>query len=484
MSFSRLARSWLIGVTGALAFLVVGSARANGRFPATQQIAFSPVDPQLVVVRTTFGILLSRDAGSTWNWFCEDVLGISSSSSDDPVIALTGSGAIVATSGSNPGMAVSADNGCTWVFAEAVAKEVVRDLVVRPNLPDTVLALTSTMDAHVGSDGGTGYVQRLYESTNDGADWAALGSLLEPDVIVSTVEVAPGDGDRIYVSAERGMAGMTTASLFVSIDHGESWTERSIPIDAAEESGVFIAAVDPTDADRVYVRTLGTGSRLLVTTDAGQTFTAPLTLQGPMRGFALSPDGSTIYAGSIEDGLFVATRDTLSFSNTSSIPVGCLATQGSNLWACSDETGGGFIVGVSTDGGRSFMPALHLMAQPTLVCPTSTVDDVCGGAPRQAICQRLRGCASDGGADADVSGSANTDASGAGGSGGPFGARGGAIGTGAMPAASAAPRAGGCSVASVRGARAAVFDTLAALAAAAGIHRRRRRKDRRSPRQS
>ena len=61
------------GATSALFVLAVaGPALGNGRFPASNQIVFSPVRRELVVARTTFGILPSSDGGASWRYLCED----------------------------------------------------------------------------------------------------------------------------------------------------------------------------------------------------------------------------------------------------------------------------------------------------------------------------------------------------------------------------------------------------------------------------
>jgi hypothetical protein len=122
---------------------------------------------------------------------------------------------------------------------------------------------------------------------------------------------------------------------------------------------LYIAAVDPLDPEIVYLRTSGvSSSRLLVTSDAGASFVVPFT-GGPMLGFALSSDGSQIYLGGVDDGLWWGTRDALRFEQRSTLPVVCLTSDADLLYACSNEAGG-FALGVSRDGGSSFEPKLLL----------------------------------------------------------------------------------------------------------------------------
>ncbi len=70
---------------GALAWVHAPVARANGRFPTSNQIVFSPANADLIVLRATFGILVSRDGGTTWTWLCEDALGIARTTVEDPL---------------------------------------------------------------------------------------------------------------------------------------------------------------------------------------------------------------------------------------------------------------------------------------------------------------------------------------------------------------------------------------------------------------
>jgi photosystem II stability/assembly factor-like uncharacterized protein len=390
-------RASLALAAGALVCSSASGAAANGRYPQSNQLAFSPTDPTLVVLRTTFGILISHDGGTTWSWLCEDVVGVPSTSIADPVLAVTQKSIVGAPEIAN-GLVVSSDSGCNWSTAGApLSTQSIKDLVVKPDAPDDVLALTSTYGPDSGADGAPGYLQQVYESDDDGATWSPIGGSIDPSALVTTIDLAASDPARMYVSAIRGENATRTASLFVSADSGATWAEHSVPLDPTTESEIFIGGVDPTDADRVYIRTLGQPSRLLVTSDAGQTYQSALSLTGEMLGFALSADGSEVYAGSIEDGLFAGAREGLGFQNVSSIHVQCLAMHGADLWACSDAPSG-FIAGLSTTKGAAFTAKAQLQAQPLVACEAdSSAESTCSGAPWEALCLVLPGCSPDSG---------------------------------------------------------------------------------------
>jgi hypothetical protein len=402
---------------GGAILLAPAVATANGRFPASNRIVLSATAPELVLVRATYGVLRSQDNGSTWSFLCEDALGLPQLATEDPALELTPAGALVAGLLIPAGLDVSNDLGCTWTCVGGpLAGQPVVDLAVRSETSSTLVALAmpaADVDGPAGS--------AVFESTDDGANWTQLGQPLDPALLVATVDVALSDPHRLYVSATRGFGPGRTASLLVSLDDGMTWEERNVPL-TTSEAFVYIGAVDPLDADRLYLRTGALkgesgATRLLVSTDAGRSFQVGLTLTGQMLGFALSPDGEKIYAGGNIDGLFVGQREAGTFVRMPSVVQGgdggprnvdieCLATRGSELWACADEASG-FIAGVSNDDGATFEPRLHLgnvgtaiscasSATASLACGADASASQCSGAPFEQLCMNL-GC-SDAGA--------------------------------------------------------------------------------------
>src|SRR5262245_12927572 len=58
--------------------LAATTAHANGRYPeANQLVVDRGGDPARLVLRTTYGLVQSTDAGKTWRWICEDAIGYS-----------------------------------------------------------------------------------------------------------------------------------------------------------------------------------------------------------------------------------------------------------------------------------------------------------------------------------------------------------------------------------------------------------------------
>lgn len=339
-----------LSVVGLLAWST--PAAANGRFPAAGQLVVSPTDPDLLVLRATYGILISKDRGRNWDWICETAVGYGGV--EDPAMGVMGRGTILA--GTFQGLSISPDDGCAWGFVGGeLDGHVFIDVVVRPNAPREAFALTSSYAG--GFDGGSTYTNDFFATKDEGATWQRVGTGLPRDALSETLEVARSDAARLYATAATAESGQKQGRFFVSTDTGQTFVEHPIELFEGERAP-FVSGVDPTNADRVYVRTSAfERARLLVSDDGGQTFRT--VFEGPpLLGFALSEDGSKVYVGNT-DGLFVATREALAFEKRSGIVVQCLTVNGDTLYACSDEPSG-FVLGTSHDEGATFEPLLHL----------------------------------------------------------------------------------------------------------------------------
>jgi MYXO-CTERM domain-containing protein len=344
-------------------------ALANGRFPAANQLVVTPGKPDALVLRTTFGVLFSNDGGKGWDWVCERAVGYGGTW--DPPIGVFQNGTVAA--GTTDGLALSTDHGCGWSFAKGTLdKHVFIDLAVRSDAPNEALLLTSTS---VGSnDAGAPIFRTAVFATPDAAATAtALASAdFDPSFIAQTIDAAKSDRNRIYVSGSVGADG----ALYTSENGGTSFTAHAIELVKPDERAPFIAAVSPTDANRVYVRTGGRSSRLLVTDDGGKTFKNVFS-GGPLTGFALSPDGMRLWIGSAE-GLYAATSHDLAFSKIADTPINCLTATDSTLYACVSDPHVPFVLGASSDGGKTFAPVLTLQGvRGPLACASSTSAATC-----------------------------------------------------------------------------------------------------------
>ncbi len=342
-------------------------AHANGRYPNAEQLR--EVSPGSLVVSGTYGLLVSGNS-KDFEFVCESALfgRTLMGSWVDPLLEVLPDGTIL--SGSLNGLRVSRDEGCSFASDWSLPHDpsfippdpnatgklgTVVDLCPAYDATHGVIALTSITQ----SDGST-LDQQLYRTTDGSHTWASYGAAIPTSMIrvVLTVDVAPSDPTHIYVSGN--LLGQSV--LVASIDSGATWTPHALTIDdSADVDGLYIAAVSPTDPERVYLRVnrqsqADDGSTtwddsLLVSDDGGATVNDVLRQQAALLGFALSPDGKTVLAGygdpvvapTVVDpdvvGLYAATSDALTF--TQKIPafyVSCLRWESDGLYACAKES--------------------------------------------------------------------------------------------------------------------------------------------------
>ena len=97
----------------------------------------------------------------------------------------------------------------------------------------------------------------VYKSTNSGSNWTNISGA----VITSTLAdlaVAPSNPNFIYAS--------NGSTLYVTTDDGATWATRSAP------STINDIAVDPTNPSKIWIACNSTSNRVMVSTDAGATF--------------------------------------------------------------------------------------------------------------------------------------------------------------------------------------------------------------------
>ena len=314
-------------------------------------IAASAGEGNTVVVRTTFGLLLSSDRGLTWRWVCEKALGFDGSW--DPPVAVTKTGQVFV--GLVDGL-VATQGGCDVRPVPSLHGELVADL-----------AADGTGEALVAITSPPGGIPRVWKQSSTGS-WERLGQGPK-GLSFDTIEVAPSDAKRIYLSAISDTAA-GEAHLFRSDDGGRGL--REMKQTWPREGRLFISGVDPLDKDKLFVRLLHReGSLLLLSKDGGKRFRTVLEIPSSMPGFALSFDGKTVYAGSSnpEEGVLRSDDGGEHFKTVSHVSVRCLRARRDDVLACSDPfRPGGFAVAVSVDRGESFKTLANFDSATAIVC--------------------------------------------------------------------------------------------------------------------
>ncbi len=451
-------RARMLALPVALLWLAPSPARANGRFPSAEQVVVQPGAPNHVVVRTTFGILTSKDGGHTFDWICEDAANYGNGL--DPGIGVTGDGTIFA--GVFGGVSSGHGDACT--FDLALPGTFISDVTIDKSAPSTAYA--------VGSKTSGGYF--LWRSKNDATTWAER-STLPNGFIPATVDVAPSDPSRIYASGGFFADGGSTPSLARSIDGGASWQVVLLPTSAGLATP-YIAGVDPIDPLTVWVRPDVEPGVLFVTHDAGDSWTTALTLaHGSLLAFAISPDGATVLAGGPMDGVYAAASGdagTPSFQAISNIPATCLAWPDGRVFACTDDSQVGYALAESDDGGAHFSPLLRIACvRGPLDCPAgSGVAQKCTSEWPMVGMQIHHDTCSDAGSPTSSSSAASSGAGGAAAS--SSGAMGGSTGTGSVRGGGSGC---GCKVSADDSPRGLALELLGVAAILFRRNRRRRR---------
>lgn len=364
------------------------ATHANGRYPTSQFLLVGPGSAsEVLVLRTTFGLVESLDGGRTWEWLCEDLFDYGNGPPYDPPIALGSRGpdGVPLLAGLTDGVSRTT-NLCTSTRVPELDREFTGDL--------TSIGDGATM-LWVASNGGDTR-NRIFASQNGGRSFAALNDGT-PGVLFETIEIAASNPMRVYV------AGVTNSepqrpALYRSDDGGR--TLREVTLDLHGGRDAFISGIDPTNPDVLYLRsTLEdgdggiAGTLLLRSRDGGAHFDVMLQTRGAMLGFALSGDGRTVWAGGPDErDRLMRSDDGGAFTRVSDTQVLCLRWHPSGLYVCANHIADHFAVGRSDDRGQHFTPLLRFedLTGPSPSCPARTVArDLC--TPRWAQVRRLLG---------------------------------------------------------------------------------------------
>ncbi len=355
---------------------------ANGRFPSSQLVMVSP-GSRTIALRVTFGFVLSDDGGQSFRWVCEDVFGYGGGSYDPPFALDANSRLFI---GVPDGLNRLSPERCTHDRVAPLERDFLADLDASHD-GNTIVGITSS-----GSDTAR---NRVWRSTDRGDTWAPMGMGYSNATLFETVEMARSNNLRVYATAVRNTPRRVV--FFRSDDGGATLRETSL--DAFRVDDAFIAGIDPTNADVVYVRAplrndpdAGTPADagpnfaptlLLRSTDGGATFSELTRSVGPMTGFAYSDDGQTLWYGgpNSADGLQRSADRGQTWRRLSRAQVTGMRFRDNTLWVGGNWVSDGFALAKSTDNGDTLIPVIRTFCDVLSVpsCPAaSDITGLCG----------------------------------------------------------------------------------------------------------
>jgi len=325
---------------------LVSTARANGAFPDEFSIHFPANAPHRIYVGANFGLLVSEDDGATWRYSCEPWVteGSAAALTQDNVsfYNLTANDAMIALSRE---ITRSEDNACSWPpSGGSVISQVVTDLFPDPN--DATLVLAVVVRA------GGSYIVASHDGGKSFADPVIYSST----GLITGVELSRSTPGVAYVTSVPFSG--SGATLARSDDYGAHWSE--LPMTTPGGTEPLIMAIDPENADTVYLRVVGAlTDSLWITTNGGQSFDTPLTINGQFSSFLRATDGA-LYLGEVRGVLNVRPAGATQFTSHGAPHFRCLGQRPgtSRVFACGDMGLDGFSVGYSDDQGQTFQPMM------------------------------------------------------------------------------------------------------------------------------
>ncbi|WP_394827577.1 WD40/YVTN/BNR-like repeat-containing protein [Pendulispora albinea] len=334
-----------------------------------------PRNPDIILERTTFGILLSEDHGKSFHWICEPIIGFSNGL--DPGVGVFEDGSYAVAG--YYGLAVSHDNACSFPFMGGGLKDqYVIDISVDAKTPRNAVAITALKEGLPST-----HIQ-VVETRDNGVTWQPTGDDIKEQLVVTTIDVAPSDPKRLYISGSYFANGERFGFVMTSKDRGKTWGPKtSIGSRQKPAVAIYMSGVDPTNADRVFARIYSPDNKdtLLVSDDGFATYKELIQFKGSMYGFAIHPTGSKVVIGGSADGVWMADRPASGigyvFKKQAETPVNCLRWTDETLYGCGypNQGPGTFVVAHSEDDGAHWTPmitALEDISATLTRCPANS----------------------------------------------------------------------------------------------------------------
>lgn len=393
----------IASVVGAV-LLRAAVARANGAFPDSQSILTPEARPHEIRLATNFGIIASDDDGQSWVWSCERA-----ESNNGSLYQMGPAPKSRLYVISSEGLAFSDSDSCGWSIAGGLTGTAIADAFPDPTNANRVLAVVER-----ATEAGISY--SVVESSDGGTTFGPTRYTAASGDNITGVEIARSTPSTIYIA-------MTSGSMFLpklarSTDSGATWKVDDLSTKLpAKTTLIRLVAVDPTNPDRVYLRThsaAGDAFAVAVAGASGFTVTTPLSFpDGILSAYARLASGTMVLAAVV--GLDeVAYRSTDAGATFQPLPtppsVRAMSARGATLYVVADNVADGYAVGTSVDEGQSWQPLMRydqLLAIQACVkdtCQTDCLMRAAAGQWSEDFCAATAPASPDGGAPTDAGG--------------------------------------------------------------------------------
>ena len=322
-----------LALGGLLVLGMAGSALANGRPANTSTINFRQGHEQDIAAGMTFGMVISHDGGTTWHWMCEKA--VLYGGMYDPDYAYNTTGALFATT--FDGSLVMRD-GCSFAptqFAKKFFSSITQG-------PDHALYMAA---ADVPDTMGNPGDAKIYKSVDNGVVFNAGASAGQINDWYNSIEVAPSDAQRVYLSGYCLTLGVRSWQIYKSTNGGTSFTPvTSTGFTTTDNSTIDIVGIKANQPNTVFVRvsnqTNVIGDAIWRSDDSGATWNKILEKADEIA-FVARANGDLV-AATRNSGTFVsAGPNNTTWTTVAGAPhINCLVENAAGeVWACTQNYG-------------------------------------------------------------------------------------------------------------------------------------------------
>jgi photosystem II stability/assembly factor-like uncharacterized protein len=253
----------------------------------TSAFFFDPSNASTILAASSFGLLRTTDAGSTWNTFGNVNVSFFSMVADP-----TSPATLYAGNTSGTGLYKSTDDGNHWTTinkgltvnqsSSGTVLPLITSIAVDPSRPTTVYAAS--------------YGNGLFQSTDGGATWSSISGSMRSSYVWAVL-LSAGQSSTVYAATLGG-------GVYQSLDTGRTFA----PVNQGLQLGVVYALLrDPVTPSTIYA---GAFDGFYKSTDGGATFQPSLNglPVAPVAALALRPGSpETLLAGTRGAGIYRST---------------------------------------------------------------------------------------------------------------------------------------------------------------------------------